>query len=71
MRTLQVAGIVLILLGTFLLWKQPTYKSRQDVVRVGDFKASVQQEKAVPPWLGLTAVGAGVVILVVGGRRRS
>jgi len=71
MRTLQVAGIVLILLGTFLLWKQPTYKSRQDVVTVGDFKASVQQEKAVPPWLGLTAVGAGVVILVVGGRRRS
>ncbi len=70
MRPVQIVGLVLIVLGVFVLWRRPTYTSRQDVVRLGDFKASVDEVKAIPLGWGAAGVGAGVVLLLVGGRRR-
>lgn len=70
MRLLLALGVALILAGTFVLWKRPAYRTRQDVVRIGEFKASVQQEEAFPLWVGAAGIGAGVVLLLVGARRR-
>jgi hypothetical protein len=70
MRVLQLVGVLLIVAGALLLWKRPSYKTREDVVRIGEFKASVQQEQSVPPWLGLAGIGAGVALLLIGTRPR-
>lgn len=70
MRLYQIVGVVLILAGIFVLWKRPTYTTRQDVVEIGEFKASVDQKESLPPWLGAAGIGLGAVLLVVAGRRR-
>lgn len=70
MRVLQFLGVIFILAGVFILWRRPTYPTRHDVVKIGDFKATVDQEEAVPVWLGAAAVGAGAVLLFAASRRR-
>jgi len=66
MRVNQIVGAVLILAGIFVLWKRPTYPTHHDVVQIGDFKASMDQEEGVPLWLGAAAIGLGVALLVLG-----
>jgi uncharacterized membrane protein len=70
MRLYQIVGVVLILAGIFVLWKRPTYTTRQDVVEIGEFKASVDQKESLPPWVGAAGIGAGVVLLLLSSRRR-
>ena len=70
MRPLQVLGTVLVIAGVVILWRRPTDRSRQDVVRIGDLKASVEQQAGIPLWIGAAAAGAGVLFLVLGSRRR-
>ncbi len=41
MRILPVLGVVLIIGGAAILWKHPTYRTREDVVTIGDLKAMV------------------------------
>jgi MYXO-CTERM domain-containing protein len=41
------------------------------VFKVGDFQASVEEHRTVPPWIGGLVFAAGVVLLVGGSRRRS
>jgi hypothetical protein len=66
----RILGTALILLGVYILWQRPTYSSQRNVVEIGDFKASVDEVKAIPPWWGVAGVGAGVVLLLVAGRKR-
>lgn len=70
MRLYQIVGVVLILAGIFVLWKRPTYTTRQDVVEIGEFKASVDQKESLPPWVGAAGIGAGAVLLFLAGRRK-
>ena len=70
MKLQRVIGVLLIVAGVFVLWKRPTYATREDVVRIGDFKASVDERQAVPPWLGVAGVAAGVILLLVAERKR-
>ena len=70
MRVLQVLGVVLVIAGVVLLWKRPTFRTRQDVVEIGEFKASVEQQEGLPLWVGAAAAGAGVLLLVASSRRR-
>lgn len=69
MRLLQVLGVVLIIGGAAILWMHPTYRTRQDVVTIGDLKASVEEQEGVPLWIGAAAVGGGVVLLLAASRR--
>ena len=71
MRPLSLIGILLLAVGAFILFRGATYKSRDEVVRVGDLKASVESNKAVPTWVGGVAIVAGVVLLAAGMKRRA
>ena len=71
MRIRQILGVTLIVAGVLVLWKRPTYPTRQDVVKIGEFKASVDRQEAVPLWVGAAGVGAGIVLLLAGARRRT
>lgn len=68
MRFLPVVGIALILGGTFLLWKRPTYSTRHDVVEIGEFKASLREQETIPLWIGAVLIAGGVGCLLVGPR---
>ena len=71
MRPLSLLGIVLVVLGAFIVFRGLTYSSREEVLKIGDVKASVESKKAVPTWAGGVAIVAGIALLAAGMRRRT
>ena len=71
MRPQALIGIVLIVLGAFVVFRGMSYSSRDEVLRVGDVKASVESKKAIPTWAGGVAIVAGIALLVTGMKRRA
>jgi uncharacterized membrane protein len=71
MRPLTLVGILLLALGAFILFQGMSYKSKDQVLKVGDLKASVTEKHAVPTWVGGLAVVAGVVLIAGGMKRRA
>lgn len=70
MRVVSIAGVVLAALGAFGLLKGFSYTSEQSVFKFGGVEAKVQRERPLPEWLSGVALGAGVVLVVVGLKRR-
>lgn len=70
MRALQIAGLVLIAIGVWFIVRPPSYSSDQKVFKFGNIEAQMRRERSVPGWVGGMAIGAGVVLLVVGLKRR-
>jgi UDP-N-acetylmuramyl pentapeptide phosphotransferase/UDP-N-acetylglucosamine-1-phosphate transferase len=71
MRPLALIGIVLLLLGAYVTFRGFNYSSKEEVLQVGDVKATVESKKAVPTWVGGIAIVAGVVLIAAGMRRRA
>ena len=72
MKPIVVLGIVLIVAGALALAYQGiTYTTREKVINLGPLKASVDKQKTIPlpPILGVVAMAAGVILVVVGNRR--
>ena len=70
MRPLSLVGLVLVAVGGFILLRGLSFTSQKSVLKVGDFQATVEEHRTVPPWIG-GLVLAGGVMLLVGGRRRT
>jgi drug/metabolite transporter (DMT)-like permease len=70
MRALQIAGLLLIALGLWIIIRPPTYSSQESVLKFGDLEAKMQEQRPVPGWAGGIALGAGLVLVVVGVRKR-
>lgn len=71
MRPQALIGVILIVIGAFVVFRGVSYKSRDEVLKVGDVKASVEQKRAVPTWAGGVAIVAGIVLLAGGMKRRA
>jgi uncharacterized membrane protein YidH (DUF202 family) len=74
MKPVAILGVVLIVLGlAALAYQGVTYTTREKVIDLGPIQATAERQKTVPlpPVLGIVAVGAGVVLLIVGVRGRS
>jgi hypothetical protein len=69
MRALQVSGAALIVIGLWLMIRPPSYSREESVFKVGDIEAKMRQEHPVPGWVGGLALGAGLVLVVVGLRK--
>lgn len=72
MRPVTLVGVALIILGALALAYQGiTYTTREKVIDIGPFKASVDKEKRVslPPIVGVLALAGGVVLVIVGARK--
>jgi len=68
----KLIGIALIVLGVIaLVYEGITYTTREKIINVGPLQAEVSRKKTIPvsPVVGVVAVGAGVVLIVFGGRR--
>jgi UDP-N-acetylmuramyl pentapeptide phosphotransferase/UDP-N-acetylglucosamine-1-phosphate transferase len=73
MTAARIAGVVLIVLGLIgVLWGGISWTREKTVVDLGPFQARAQEHKTIPipPVAGGIAIVAGVVLLVVPGRRR-
>jgi hypothetical protein len=71
MRPLSLIGIVLLAIGAYVTFRGFTYSSKEEVLEVGDVKATVESKKAVPAWVGGIAIVAGVVLIAAGMKRRT
>jgi len=69
-RAIQVSGAVLIVIGVWMVIRPPSYSHEESVFKLGDVEAKMQQERQVPGWVGGMALGAGLVLLVVGSKSR-
>jgi len=71
MRPLGIVGIILIIAGVVVLaMKGVSYTKDRDAVKIAGVELSKEDKGFVPPYVGLIAVVAGVV-LVVAGRRKA
>jgi uncharacterized membrane protein (DUF441 family) len=71
MRPQALIGIILIVIGAFVVFRGVSYRSKDEVLRVGGIKASVEEKRAVPTWAGGVAIAAGIILLVGGMKRRA
>ena len=74
MKPLTLLGVVLVVLGVLALaYQRISYTTRETVLDVGPIEATAERQKTIPlpPVLGAAAVVAGVIVLVVGVRRRA
>jgi hypothetical protein len=69
-RGVLIAGCVLGLLGLFIVVRGLSYTREESVFKLGGLEAKMKQERQVPQWLGGVALGAGVVLVVAGLKKR-
>ena len=70
MRVVAIAGVTLAALGAFGLLKGFSYSSEQSVFKLGGVEAKVERERRLPEWISGVALGAGMVLIVIGLKRR-
>lgn len=73
MTPARIAGMVLIVIGLVgLIWGGISWTDEKTVVDIGPIQATAREQKniPVPPIVGGLAVVAGIVLLVVPGRKR-
>ncbi|HJR04536.1 MAG TPA: DUF3185 domain-containing protein [Methylomirabilota bacterium] len=73
MKPIMLLGVVLIVLGALALaYQGVTYTTREKVIDLGPLKASVDKKNTIPlsPVVGGLAIAVGIVLVVVGNRRR-
>ena len=71
MRGLVLAGILVAALGVYILVRGLSVTTSDTLVEVGGLKASVEEKRAVPSWVGVAAIIGGVVLVGAGARKRS
>jgi hypothetical protein len=71
MKAMLIAGVVLVVLGLFILIRGLNYDSRRSVVRVGGIEASVEERRAVPMWVGGVVLLSGLILAGVGLRGKN
>ena len=74
MTAARIAGMILIVIGLIgLIWGGISWTENKTIVDVGPIEATAQEQETIPitPVVGGIALVAGIVLLVVPGRRRS
>jgi drug/metabolite transporter (DMT)-like permease len=70
MRASVWAGIALIVAGV-AVYLRGYITTREEVVDVGPLSVSTSERQRIPPWVAGLAIGAGVLLVVSGMRRRT
>jgi len=66
----MVVGILLATLGAIIVLRGLNYGSQHSGIQVGDFRASVETQRAIPTWVGGVAIVGGVLLVGTALRRR-
>ena len=71
---LKIVGVILIILGVVaLIFGGISYTTKEEVVDLGPIEATAEQKKTIPlpPVLGAIALIGGIVLLVVGSKKKA
>ena len=71
MRASLILGVILVLLGGYILVRGTAILTTHDVVKLGDLHVTDTDSHPVPPWVGGAIAVAGAVLIVAGARKRS
>jgi hypothetical protein len=71
MRTYLIAGIVIIILGAFVLLRGASFTSHRDVLQMGDMKITADEQQTIPPWVGGAAIVVGLGLIAAGALKRA
>jgi uncharacterized membrane protein HdeD (DUF308 family) len=66
-------GVILVVLGVIgLVHPSFNYHQREEVAKVGPFKATVDEEKTaqVPPTVSIVVLTVGIILVVAGSRTK-
>jgi hypothetical protein len=72
-RLPTILGVILVVLGVVgLVHPSFDYHQREEVTKVGPFKATVDEEKTaqVPPAVSIVVLTVGIVLVVIGSRTK-
>jgi hypothetical protein len=70
---MKIVGVVLIVIGVIALaYGGITYTKREKVLDIGPIQATTEKRETIPlpPLLGGLALAGGIVLLIVGSRRK-
>ena len=67
---LIVLGAILIGGGVAIWFGKISYPSEHEMVRIGDLKATLTQERPIPQWLGAVTALTGLAIALLGAKYR-
>jgi len=70
MKPQLIVGILLMVLGAFIVFRGLNYGSQQSVIQVGDMRASVEARRTIPTWVGAVAIVGGALLVGAGLQRR-
>lgn len=72
MRPLVIAGILLAVLGAFIVFRGGIgIGSQRSVMRIGDVQVSAEEHRMLPAWSGGLAIVAGALLIGAGVRKRA
>ena len=70
MKWQTIAGILLAGLGVFIVLRGLSYGSGHTTMRVGDFQATVVEQRRIPTWVGGVAIVGGLLLVGASVARR-
>ena len=70
MRAALITGLALAAAGAFIVFSGVSYTKDESVFKFGGIEAKMQQKRQLPAWIGGVALGAGVVLVGVGLKKR-
>ncbi len=73
MKPISIIGVLLVLAGiAALVFGEFSFTKRETVVQIGEAKIEAETREAfpLPPIAGFAAIGAGLVLVVIGYRKR-
>ncbi|HEU5217893.1 MAG TPA: hypothetical protein VFU23_04500 [Gemmatimonadales bacterium] len=71
MKPTVLIGLLLAAIGGFILVRGLTYTKDKSVLEVAGLKASVEEKRSIPTWVGIVGVVAGVGLIIVGAGRKN
>ena len=70
MKSQLIAGLLIAAVGAVIVFRGLNYGYQRSVIRVGEFQTSVDEQRAIPTWLGGVAIVGGLLLVGASARRR-
>jgi hypothetical protein len=70
MRAVRISLIVVLVMGLWITMRSSSYSREENVTRLADLEATIQEQGSVLGWAQAIAVGGSLVLVLVGLRKR-